>query len=113
MNIKRATHIARHNLCIEVGLAKAVPKATHKWLDFWKIIVKALEKQKAKKPNIWGDGYADGHLVYDMWECPGCGKNYELEYDEHDYCPNCGQKIDWKREEDDTDETEKEDQPTE
>lgn len=78
-----------------------------------KILREALKKQIPKMPNIWGDGYADGHPVCDMWECPGCGKNYELEYDEHDYCPNCGQKIDWKREEDDTDETEKEDQKTE
>ena len=60
------------------------------------IVQKAVEKQIAKKPNRWGDGYSDGHLVYDMWECPTCGKNYELEYDEHDYCPNCGQHIDWE-----------------
>lgn len=55
----------------------------------------ARAKQEAKKPNIWGDGYADGVLVYDMYDCPNCGKHYELDYEEYDYCPKCGQKLDW------------------
>ena len=29
------------------------------------IAIKALEKQIPKKPNIEGDGYTDGQLVYD------------------------------------------------
>ena len=39
-----------------------------------------------------GDGYADGHLVFDEWECPFCGK-YFPEWDEKpdwNFCPNCG-----------------------
>lgn len=55
----------------------------------------AVEKQKAKIPNLSGDGYFDGKLVYDTYECPNCGKEYEMDYEEHDYCPNCGQHIDW------------------
>ena len=56
----------------------------------------ALEKQLAKKPNFEGDGYApDGTFVYDTWECPNCGECYEVDYDDYDYCPKCGQKIDW------------------
>lgn len=51
------------------------------------------EKNEPKRANIFGDGYADGHLVYDTYECPNCGKQYELEYEEYDYCPNCGQRI--------------------
>ena len=58
------------------------------------IAIKALEKQIPKKPNIEGDGYADGQLVYDTWICPFCGKHYEIDYDSYDYCPNCGQHID-------------------
>ena len=58
------------------------------------IAIKALEKQIPKKPNIEGDGYADGQLVYDTWICPFCGKHYEIYYDSYDYCPNCGQHID-------------------
>lgn len=56
----------------------------------------ATEKQKAKKPDFEGDGYADGHLVYDTWICPYCGKHYEVDYDDYDFCPNCGQKLDWE-----------------
>lgn len=56
--------------------------------------IEALEKQIAKSPNIWGDGYSNGQLVYDMYDCPNCGKTYEID-DTYDYCPNCGQKLDW------------------
>jgi rubrerythrin len=58
------------------------------------IAINALEKQRAKLPSISGDGYADGKLVYDTWECPSCGKEYEIDYDNYDYCPSCGQHID-------------------
>ena len=58
------------------------------------IAIKALNKQIPKKPNIEGDGYADGQLVYDTWICPCCEKHYEIDYDSYDYCPNCGQHID-------------------
>ena len=57
--------------------------------------IKALEKQIPKKPEFEGDGYSDGHLVYDTWICPNCEKRYEVDYEEYDHCPNCGQKIDW------------------
>ena len=61
----------------------------------------AVEKQKAKKASIFGDGYADGELVFDTYECPDCGKKYEIFYEEYEYCPNCGQhmKLDWSEEE--------------
>ena len=64
--------------------------------DVKDMAINAIEKQIASKPNRWGDGYSDGQLVYDMWECPNCGKNYELECDEYKHCPECGQKIDWE-----------------
>lgn len=57
--------------------------------------MKALEKQIPKKPDVEGDGYADGHLVYDTWICPNCEEHYEIDYDNYDYCPKCGQKLDW------------------
>lgn len=62
-------------------------------------LLEAREKQTAKKPDYEGDGYSDGQLVYDTWICPSCGKHYEVDYDNYDYCPNCGQKIDWRNEE--------------
>ena len=62
----------------------------------YELAIEALEKQLPKKPNFEGDGYApDGTFVYDTWECPNCGECYEVDYDDYDYCPKCGQKIDW------------------
>lgn len=58
-----------------------------------------VEKATPKKPDYEGDGYADGYMVYDTWICPCCEKHYEVDYDDYDYCPNCGQALDWKVEE--------------
>lgn len=64
----------------------------------FKSVIEAREKQIAKKPTYEGDGYApDGTLVYDTWICPCCDKRYEVDYDNYDYCPNCGQKLDLDR----------------
>lgn len=62
----------------------------------------AVEKQTAKQPDYEGDGYADGQLVYDTWICPCCGKYYEVG-DSYDYCPNCGQRLDWSDDDGKTD----------
>lgn len=59
--------------------------------------IEALEKHIPKKPYYEGDGYdEDGEIVYDIWRCPNCDEKYEYDYDIYDYCPNCGQAIDWK-----------------
>ncbi len=62
-----------------------------KQLDTLKELV---EKEMATTPDIEGDGYYKGELVYDTWICPRCGTRYEIDYDEYDYCPKCGQHID-------------------
>lgn len=54
----------------------------------------ALEKQIPKMPDIEGDGYWNGELVYDTWICPCCGEHYEIEFEKYNYCPECGQRID-------------------
>ena len=39
-----------------------------------------------------GDGYADGELVCDMWQCSCCGEWFD-EWDDTptgNVCPNCG-----------------------
>ena len=59
------------------------------------VAIEALEKQIPKKPDYEGDGYWNGELVYDTWICPHCEKKYEVDYEEYDFCPNCGQAIDW------------------
>ena len=60
------------------------------------IAIEALEKQIPKKPDLISDGYDDnGNLIYDTWICPCCEKQYELDYDDYKFCPECGQAIDW------------------
>ena len=60
-----------------------------------KLAIKALEKQNPKTPNTYRDGYDnEGNVIYDVYECPCCGKNYEIDYDDYNYCPECGQAID-------------------
>ena len=60
------------------------------------LAIKALEKQIPKKPTFDGDGYApDGSFAWDEWLCTNCGSRYEVDSDDYDYCPNCGQRIDW------------------
>lgn len=62
------------------------------------VAIEALEKQLPMEPDYEGDGYADGELVYDTWICPNCGRHYEVDYDDYEYCPQCGQRIDWSGE---------------
>lgn len=58
--------------------------------------MEALKKQIPTAPTLSGDGYADGALVYDTWECPNCGERYEVEYEQYGHCPSCGQAINWE-----------------
>lgn len=79
LNIKELRYVA--NMNVEISKLKAENKALK-------------DRQTPKKPDVEGDGYADGHLVYDTWICPNCNERYEIDYDNYDYCPNCGQHID-------------------
>ena len=58
----------------------------------------AIKKQIPKIPDYEGDGYADGYMVYDTWICPNCGTKYEIDNDEYEHCPKCGQAIQWENE---------------
>lgn len=61
-----------------------------------KAIIRALKKQIPQKPDLEGDGYDDnGELIYDTGYCPNCRHLFEVDYDSPDYCPVCGQKLDW------------------
>ena len=62
------------------------------------ILEELVEKATPRTPEYVADGYADGELVYDTWVCPNCGTSYEVDYDEFEYCPNCGQKLLWEDE---------------
>lgn len=60
-----------------------------------KTVKSALEKQIPKKPDYEGDGYDEnGELIYDTWICPHCNHEYEVEYEDYAFCPNCGQALD-------------------
>ncbi len=63
----------------------------------------AWKKRIPKIPYIWGDGYSEGHPVYDMYDCPNCGESYEIDGEKYNFCPNCGQAIDWRWEKNETD----------
>lgn len=83
-----------------------VAKAEVEWnypLDYAIAIdtaIEALEKQMPKKPDYEADGYDNkGELIYDTWICPNCENRYEVDYDHYDYCPKCGQAIDWSEKE--------------
>lgn len=77
----------------------------YKQLGTLEEVREAVDKQNAKKPDYEGDGYApDGSFIWDTWVCPRCETKYEVDYDDYDYCPNCGQRIDlsedWSEEDD-------------
>lgn len=94
MTENEAIREARFNMST-IGLSD---KAAKRVVKARNMAIKALEKQIPKKPTYEGDGYApDGTLVYDTWICPCCDKRYEVNYDDYDYCPNCGQKLDLDR----------------
>ena len=57
----------------------------------------SLEKQIPKAPDYEGDGCdKDGNIIYDTWICPNCGEIYEVDYDDYEHCPKCGQAIQWE-----------------
>lgn len=44
--------------------------------------------------GIWGDGYADGSIVYEEFECSHCGFVHHADGEPTwDYCPNCGARM--------------------
>ena len=56
--------------------------------------LKEILKLHTPKHAIYeSDGYSDGDPVYDIWICPNCGAKYEVDYDDYDFCPDCGQMI--------------------
>ena len=56
-------------------------------------VMKLEERDTAKVPEYEGDGYSGGEIVYDTWICPNCGEKYEVDYDDYDFCPKCGQRL--------------------
>lgn len=95
MTESEATMILKNEM---PGCGEKIIFAEGEKCEAYEMAIQALEKQTPKRPDYEGDGYADGQLIYDTWICPCCGKHYEVDYDNYDYCPNCGQNIDWRDE---------------
>ncbi len=68
--------------------------------ECYKAIIAALENRIPQKTDISGDSCdKDGNLIYDTYDCPSCHTSYEMEYEKYDYCPSCGQALDWSNNE--------------
>ena len=87
-----------HEQYLKTAISAMQELQQYKQLGTLEEVREAVEKQNPKTPTYEGDGYADGSFVWDEWICPRCGISYEVDYDEYDYCPNCGQHIDWSDE---------------
>lgn len=45
--------------------------------------------------GTWGDGYANGFIVYEEFECSRCGCVHHADGEPMwDYCPQCGARMD-------------------
>lgn len=44
--------------------------------------------------GVWGDGYANGFIVYEEFECSRCGCVHHADGEPTwDYCPQCGARM--------------------
>lgn len=68
--------------------------------DFAKIIEKLPAADVAPVVHgewigTWGDGYANGFIVYEEFECSRCGCVHHADGEPTwDYCPQCGARMD-------------------
>ena len=91
MEIKEATEILESRIVL---IKDNYPEIAD-YREALELAVKALEKQIPKKPNYDGDSVdREGKTICNKWICPRCDYVYELDFDDFDYCPNCGQYID-------------------
>ena len=84
----------------ELSVTETLTYLEEELVDALMYIEHVKNKLRAKRPYFTFDSYYNGEPVLDAWQCPACGEEYEIEI-RHNYCPECGQKIDW---EEDTDE---------
>lgn len=80
---------------LEVEL-KDYDKVTDKIQEAMDMGIEALEKQIAKKPKnikVLGEPFFEDEVIVKYGDCAICG--FDVHSDISEYCPNCGQKIDW------------------
>lgn len=55
-----------------------------------------VERNKSYVPDLEGDSYDKCGIVFDTGYCPTCRHKFELDYsDRSNFCPDCGQRLDW------------------
>ena len=88
---------------IKDALVNVITLATHS--DYYNkdrddqdidLIASIVNKEIPISPIRFGYWYdTDRSNVYVGWKCSNCGAKYRTYYTDYDYCPHCGQKIDW------------------
>lgn len=86
-----------NELAIEILQANARDNAGNIQGEASKIGASAVAKQISQKPDYEGDGFDEyGAIIYDTAYCPKCSHMFEVYYDGlGNYCPECGQALDW------------------
>ena len=55
-----------------------------------------VDRNKPYAPDLEGDSYYEGEILLDTGYCPTCHHMFELDYsDRSNFCPDCGQRLDW------------------
>lgn len=86
----------------------AMRKATNcTWDDIWNTEYELKSVPAADVAPVvhgewigtWGDGYANGFIVYEEFECSRCGCVHHADGEPMwDYCPQCGARMDGEEE---------------
>ena len=75
--------------------------ASEEYIDSFEIMVEAMKKQMPMKPVIEQGApsyYGGAWICRDYYACPKCGEEAGRGDDKANYCPQCGQAIDWRKE---------------
>ena len=60
------------------------------------LIEEIVKKEIPRSPIRFGYWYdPDRSHVYVGKKCSNCGGKYRVYYADYDYCPHCGQRIEW------------------
>lgn len=65
-------------------------------VDYYEIVIDALEKQIPKKPIAREHDELRGEILF---HCPTCDDDFNCNEYEDSHCAECGQAIDWSDEE--------------
>lgn len=94
--IERAIESAKcriYRVRANVGQSLAHQVKADNQAEIQQVTIEALEKQVPKKPNKHKED-----ILGEYYSCPSCMNN-ELDDIFDNYCPRCGQKLDWGEEE--------------